>query len=33
MVPEPRMPLAIELKSITKRFGMFVAKDRVNLAV
>ena len=27
------MPLAIELKSITKRFGAFVANDAVNLAV
>jgi simple sugar transport system ATP-binding protein len=27
------MPLAIELKSITKRFGTFVANDSVNLAV
>ena len=27
------MPLAIELKSITKRFGTFVANDNVNLAV
>ena len=27
------MPLAIELKSITKRFGAFVANEDVNLAV
>jgi simple sugar transport system ATP-binding protein len=27
------MPLAIELKSITKRFGTFVANDAINLAV
>src|SRR6476659_9547548 len=27
------MPLAIELKSITKRFGDFVANEKVSLAV
>ena len=35
IVPQSRtaMPLAIELKSITKRFGAFVANDAVDLAV
>ena len=27
------MPLAVELRSITKRFGAIVANERVNLAV